>query len=155
VSVPHQTPAAEPLSTSSRFRLGLHACRATRADALFEVGEALICTPNPVHHLAQPSLEPELRRGHGSAYASRTHGRIDTTRLRQHLADLPLQVVGRLRSDRVRRGFRYIHACLSGCVDVPKPCGAGPGRPAGSLNKRPAPRHGAPKENKTGARSRP
>src|SRR5699024_2358936 len=65
-------------------------CLTTRQDALFQVCEALVCAPPPVHHLAQLSLEPEHHRGHGSAYAALNQGRLDTDRLGRHLAALPL-----------------------------------------------------------------
>ena len=85
----HHTPV-ERLSELSRFREQFHACLTTRADALFEICEALVSAPTPVRHLAQLSLEPEHRRGHGSAYAALSRGRIDTARLRWSLAALPL-----------------------------------------------------------------
>lgn len=90
MSVPHQTPTVEPLSELSRFRFDFHNSLSARPDAVFEVCEALVSAPNPVHHLAQLSLEPEHRRGHGSAYAALTQGRIDTAHLRWSLALLPL-----------------------------------------------------------------
>ena len=90
LSLPHQTPAVEPLSTLSRFRSEFHTALTKRPDAIFEVCEALVCSPNPVHHLAQLSLEPEHRRGHGSAYAALNQGGIDQDRLRSSLARLPL-----------------------------------------------------------------
>ncbi|GAA1105700.1 hypothetical protein GCM10009642_50410 [Nocardiopsis metallicus] len=61
----------------------------------------------------------------------------------------------RMSPARVRRGFRYIRADLPVCVGAPKSCGPGPGRPVGSQNKRPAPRYGVPKKNKTGTRGHP
>ncbi|MBB5490408.1 NF041680 family putative transposase [Nocardiopsis metallicus] len=90
MSLLHQHTPVEPLSTLARFRSQFHACLTTRADALFEVCEALVSTPTPVRHLAQLSLEPEHHRGHGSAYAALAHGSIDTTQLRSILASLPL-----------------------------------------------------------------
>jgi hypothetical protein len=47
----------------------------------------------------------------------------------------------RLTPARVRRGFRNIRAHLICPTHVPKPRGAGPGRPPGSKNKRRAPRY--------------
>ncbi|MGW5880478.1 NF041680 family putative transposase [Nocardiopsis terrae] len=88
--MPHHNTPVEPLSVLSRFRSDCHACLTGRRDAMFEVCEALVCAPNPVHHLAQLSLEPEHRRGHGSAYSALAQGRIDTDRLRTSLASLPL-----------------------------------------------------------------
>jgi hypothetical protein len=48
---------------------------------------------------------------------------------------------GRLTPARVRRGFRNIRATLPGLAGAPKPGKPGPGRPPGTLNRRPAPRH--------------
>ena len=58
---------------------------------------------------------------------------------------------GRLTPARVRRGFRNIHAtqpCLTG---APKPGKPGPGRPPGSKNRHPAPRHDVGKKTKRDA----
>jgi hypothetical protein len=48
---------------------------------------------------------------------------------------------GRLTPARVRRGFRNIRATLPCVASAPKPGKPGPGRPPGSKNRRPAPRH--------------
>jgi hypothetical protein len=48
---------------------------------------------------------------------------------------------GRLTPARVRRGFRNIHATLPCPAGAPKPGKPGPGRPPGSKNRHPAPRH--------------
>ncbi len=48
---------------------------------------------------------------------------------------------GRLTPARVRRGFRNIRAHLDCPARVPKPRGAGPGRPPGTRNKHQAPRY--------------
>ena len=48
---------------------------------------------------------------------------------------------GRLTPARVRRGFRAIHGTLPVLTAAPKPGKPGPGRPPGSKNRRPAPRH--------------
>ncbi|AQW48482.1 transposase [Streptomyces hygroscopicus] len=47
----------------------------------------------------------------------------------------------RLTPARVRRGFRNIRAYLACPTRVPKPRGAGPGRPPGAKNKHRAPRY--------------
>ncbi|MFH9735731.1 NF041680 family putative transposase [Streptomyces sp. NPDC017260] len=47
----------------------------------------------------------------------------------------------RLTPARVRRGFRNIRAHLLCPARVPQPRGAGPGRPPGAKNRRPAPRY--------------
>jgi len=48
---------------------------------------------------------------------------------------------GRLTPARVRRGFRNIRATMGCPAGAPKPGKPGPGRPPGSKNRRPAPRH--------------
>ena len=48
---------------------------------------------------------------------------------------------GRLTPARVRRGFRNIRATMPRLAGAPKPGKPGPGRPPGSKNRRPAPRH--------------
>jgi hypothetical protein len=48
---------------------------------------------------------------------------------------------GRLTPARVRRGFRNLRATTTLPAHAPKPSRPGPGRPPGSRNRRPAPRH--------------
>jgi DDE superfamily endonuclease len=55
---------------------------------------------------------------------------------------------GRLTPARVRRGFRNIRATLPDLAGAPKPGKPGPGRPPGSKNRRPAPRHDVGKTTK-------
>ncbi|MDF2743243.1 MAG: hypothetical protein K0S88_4619 [Actinomycetia bacterium] len=79
-----------PMPTSPLVRLGafrdqLHACFSRRADALFELGDALLCQPTPFLSLPHLSLEPAHQRGWGSTYAALVCGRIDTERLRDLL----------------------------------------------------------------------
>lgn len=80
------------------FRRELHRCLTARADALFELTEALLCTDGPVKSLVGLTLAPEHRRGHGAMYDAVNHGRIDVQRLRTALAGLtfPRAVDGRL-----------------------------------------------------------
>jgi hypothetical protein len=74
-----------PLTRLGAFRGGLHACFTRRADALFELGDALLCA-QAVPSLPHVSLEPVHRRGWGSVYAALARGRIDAERLRDLLA---------------------------------------------------------------------
>src|SRR5687768_10031033 len=74
-----------PLARLGAFRSELHACFGRRTDALFELGDALLCRPAPLLSLPHLSLEPVCRRGWGSAYAALAHGRIDAERLRDLL----------------------------------------------------------------------
>jgi hypothetical protein len=75
-----------PLARLGAFRDQLHACFARRADALFELGDALLCAP-AVPSLPHLSLEPVHRRGWASIYAALASGRIQVERLRDLLAD--------------------------------------------------------------------
>ena len=78
-----------PLARLGHFRTELHACFTRRADALFELGDALLCAP-AITSVAQLSLEPSHRRGWGSAYDALASGRINVDRLRVLLvATLP------------------------------------------------------------------
>ncbi len=54
----------------------------------------------------------------------------------------------RLTPARVRRGFRNIRATVPCPAGAPKPGKPGPGRPPGSKNRRPAPRHDVGKTTK-------
>jgi hypothetical protein len=48
---------------------------------------------------------------------------------------------GRLTPGRVRRGFRHLRPKIGLPAGAPKPSRPGPGRPPGTPNQRPAPRH--------------
>ena len=67
----------------------------------------------------------------------------DLRRPREHPAP-----PGRLTPVRVRRGFRNIRATAGCPAGAPKPSKPGPGRPPGSKNRRPAPRHDVGKTTK-------
>ena len=104
-----------PLARLGGFRTELHACFPRRADALFELGDALLCAEAfpRCRHL---SLEPAHRRGWGSALcrprpwpdrrrpAARPAGRLPAgrrpaglRRRRDHLATLRRRVFARAR----------------------------------------------------------
>jgi DDE superfamily endonuclease len=72
------------------FRGELYRCFTRRADALFEVADAVLCKQDRVHMLAELSLEPECRRGHGGVFDAVSAGRVQIARLRWALACLPL-----------------------------------------------------------------
>jgi len=74
-----------PLARLQTFRAQLHACFFRRADALFELGDALLCA-EAVPSLPHLSLEPIHQRGWGSTYAALACGQIDAERLRDLLA---------------------------------------------------------------------
>ena len=59
------------------FRTRLYRCLTARADALFELCDAVLCADHAVTSLAQLSLVPEFRRGHGALYDALAAGRID------------------------------------------------------------------------------
>src|SRR5215213_6756894 len=76
-----------PLALLGAFRTELHACFTRRADALFELGDALLCAP-AVPSLPHLSLEPVHQRGWGSVYAALARGEVDAERLRDLLVSL-------------------------------------------------------------------
>jgi hypothetical protein len=69
-----------PLARLGAFRAELHATFTRRTDALFELGDALLCA-QAFGSLPHLSLEPVCRGGWGSAYAALARGRIDAERL--------------------------------------------------------------------------
>jgi hypothetical protein len=75
---------AFPLARLGLFRSELHACFSRRADALLELGDALLCAP-AIPSLPHLSLAPVHQRGWGSVYAALARGRIDADRLRDLL----------------------------------------------------------------------
>ena len=80
------------------MRREFYACLTKRADALFELADAVLCADGPVRSLVELSLVGEHRRGHGSLYAALARGRLDVARLRTALSAvaLPRAADGRL-----------------------------------------------------------
>jgi hypothetical protein len=74
----------------SAFRQEFYSCLSRRADALFELTDAVLCCDGPVRTLVETSLAAEHRRGHGSLYAGLAQGRVEVARLRRALAAQPL-----------------------------------------------------------------
>jgi hypothetical protein len=68
----------------------LYAAMPRRADALFELTDAVLCAGGPVVSLPELSLETVHRRGHGAMYDALAQGRLDVSRLRLALAGLEL-----------------------------------------------------------------
>ena len=68
------------------FRQSLYECLDARADALFELADAVLCADHAVTSLVRLSLEPEFTRGHGALYDALAEGRIDDERLFSLLA---------------------------------------------------------------------
>ncbi|GGG67647.1 hypothetical protein GCM10011374_34950 [Kocuria dechangensis] len=77
----------------SSFRRGFYDCLNARADALFELTDALGCAGAPVTDLARLSLEIEHHRGHGALYDGLNCGAVDTGRLRSLVCAGPLPKV--------------------------------------------------------------
>jgi len=69
------------------FRQSLHRCLHPWGDALFELCDAMLCSPHRVDSVPALSLEPEFRRGHGSLYKALAWGEVDETQLRRLLID--------------------------------------------------------------------
>jgi hypothetical protein len=79
----------EPYDTLHAFRRSFYECLHRRADALFELTDAILtadAVPSPVHL----SLQASHRRGWGSFYAALDRGRIDAEALRGLLTRHPL-----------------------------------------------------------------
>jgi hypothetical protein len=68
------------------FRAGWHGCLGRWADTLFELTDAVLCAAGPVWSLPRLSLEPVMRRGHGSGYAALAGGEVDAAALGALLA---------------------------------------------------------------------
>jgi hypothetical protein len=89
ISVPDVDPAGA-LGRLAGFRAEFHRCLTARADALFELVDAVLCGETAVRSLAELSLIGQHRRGHGSLYAGLNHGRIDVDRLRTAMTAVPV-----------------------------------------------------------------
>jgi hypothetical protein len=90
---PHPDPVQK--AALIEFRRALHRCFSRWGDALFELGDAVLCQPGPVGSVPSLSLEPTFRRSHGSLYKCLARGGIHEETLRQLLvehrpADWPL-----------------------------------------------------------------
>jgi hypothetical protein len=86
----HDARAAGELGELTAFRREFYECLHRRADALFELCDAVLCTDGPVTSLVGLSLVPEHRRGHGALYDAVNAGRVQIGRLRRAVAQLPL-----------------------------------------------------------------
>ncbi|MET7427360.1 NF041680 family putative transposase [Dactylosporangium sp. NPDC005555] len=63
------------------FRLALYRCFGRRADALFELVDAVLTADGPVSSLVELSLEKAFRRGHGALYDALACGEVDVAAL--------------------------------------------------------------------------
>lgn len=84
ISVPHADSGPVDWELSG-FRRESYRCLFRRADALFELADAVLCGDGPVRSVAELSLAGEHRRDHGSGYAALARGRVDVQRLALHL----------------------------------------------------------------------
>ena len=89
-SVPRSRAPVGEMAVLSGFRSEFYRCLTSRADALFELADAVLCADGPVKSLVDLALAPEHRRGHGAMYDALNAGGIDVTRFRWALAGLPL-----------------------------------------------------------------
>ncbi|MFC9948971.1 transposase, partial [Streptomyces pratensis] len=90
MSLSHHAVRQDPFVGLSRFRGEFYSCLTRRADALFELADAVLCADGPVRSLVELSLVGEHRRGHGGLYDALSAGRVDVARLRRALAAVPL-----------------------------------------------------------------
>ena len=67
------------------FRQSLHQCLNPWGDALFELCDAVLCSPHRVDCVPALSLEPEFRRSHGSLYKALAGGEVNEEQLRRLL----------------------------------------------------------------------
>jgi len=65
------------------FRGKVDRCFARRRDVLFEASDAVLYRPERVHMLAELSLEPECRRGHGALYETMVRWAMTITMTRR------------------------------------------------------------------------
>lgn len=72
------------------FRSDFYECLTARADALFELTDAVLCSEGPVVSLPELSFAGPHRRGHGALYDGLACGGVDIARLRWAIAALAL-----------------------------------------------------------------
>jgi len=101
------------------FRARLYRCLTARADALFELCDAILCADHAVTSLVQLSLVPEFRRGHGALYDALAAGQIDEEALAALLAStLPQLVDGKegraWAAEHDRIDYRLLEQALAG-----------------------------------------
>jgi hypothetical protein len=90
----HDQAGVAALGELSRFREEFYASSGARADALFELCDAVLCAEGPVRALVDLTLVAEHRRGHGAMYDALNHGGVEPERVRRTLASLPLPRAG-------------------------------------------------------------
>src|SRR5713226_3354652 len=90
IEVEPQPEDARARDRLAAFRRELYRCFTARADALFEVADAVLCADGPVKTLVGLSLAPEHRRGHGALYDAVSHGRVEIAALSVALTAITL-----------------------------------------------------------------
>ncbi|MFC5115769.1 transposase [Amycolatopsis halotolerans] len=110
----HDTGLAGALGDLSGFRQRFFDCLTSRADALFELADAALCANGPVASLAELSLEPEHRRGHGGLYDALNSGGIDIGRFRNVVAR---QSIPRCHDGRIVLAIDISHWLRRPCHD--------------------------------------
>jgi hypothetical protein len=79
-----------PRNDLAGFRQEFYRSLTARADALFELTDAMLCADGPVRSLVELTLVGEHRRGHGAMYDALNRGRVEPERLRRSVSSLPL-----------------------------------------------------------------
>src|SRR3954465_378820 len=82
------TPA--PRDDLDWFRREFYRSCTARADALFELTDAVLCADGPVRSLVELTLTAEHRRGHGAMYDALGQGRVAPQQIRRALVAGPL-----------------------------------------------------------------
>ncbi|MGH3487817.1 MAG: NF041680 family putative transposase [Actinopolymorphaceae bacterium] len=93
ISVPHVRSQCERdahFDDLAGFRVDFYDCLTARADALFELADAVLCAEGPVKTLVELCLAVPHRRGHGALYDGLNAGRVEIGRLRRSLTATPL-----------------------------------------------------------------
>jgi hypothetical protein len=91
------------LGILSHFRVEFYDCLYTRADALFELTDAVLCSDGPVTSLVESALTAGHRRGHGVMYDAVNHRWLEPRRPRRLPASMPLPRAADGRQPRLRR----------------------------------------------------
>ena len=93
-SVSDPVARVEAIGELSGFRMDFYDCLESRADALFELVESVLCEPGPVVSLPELTLAGVHRRGHGGLYDALANGRMNIARFAATLAGLDLPRFG-------------------------------------------------------------
>ncbi len=110
---------ATGLAALAGFRRDFHACLQRRADALFELADAVLCAGGPVVSLPELSPTPEHGRGHGALYDALACGQVAGGPAAPH----PGRVVAGPATNPAASPSRWTSA--PGCVRMPPPATTG------------------------------